>query len=239
MKPFITPGISGPAVTSISRPPSRLSPIESHWASVDQDAQGVSATQGGVRRARDVARGTKPKGFPVLCNMFPFAVYNLPRVLRNSPDDSNDWRKFRVHGGWAMGANSTGTDGGDRDSQPEYICDNVSNAADVWVPNNVNPFYFWLEIAASNASNYSARVLYGSAQNAMSYSDAASTPSNPWDHNSAPWSNVGAWTSAPVPDGSHIPIATVFCDPPNLRANVRQYLRTDVVTAPGTPCPYG
>lgn len=226
MKPFITPGVTGPAVTEIARAPTRLTDPAQAWTSEAQSARGVQETQGGVRRNRDTF-STRNKHFPVLANLFPFAVYNLPAVLRTTPDDGNDWRKFRCHGGWAMGANSANTDGCDSDSHPEYL-GNFAAAYDVWIPNSTNAFYFWLEISGSNS-----RVLYGDNRAANSYGDTTSTPNHPWDHNSSPWNTVGPWTSAPVPDGNHVPIATIFPDPPNLRANVRQYQRTDLSNTSG------
>lgn len=219
MKPFITPGVTASPVTEIARPPDRLSDPAQAWASTAQSARGVQETQGGVRRNRDTF-STRNKHFPVLANLFPFAVYNLPRPLRTTPDDGNDWRKFRVHGGWAMGANTSGTDGANSDSHPEYLGD-FSNAYDVWAPNSTNIFYFWLEISGSTS-----RVLYGPNQAANSYSDADSTPNHAWN-------TTDPWSTAPVPDGNHVPIAAIFPDPPNLRANIRQYLRTDLSNTAG------
>ena len=220
----------------------RLSNPAGHWIHIDRTIEGATQAQSGARRAFSVY-SKRNWHFPLLANLFPFAVYNLPRVLRASPDDVNDWRKMRVHGGRVMGSDAANTDNVNFDSAPEQMGSFLS-AQETWLPNTNGQFYFWLEYGMNATNGVQARVLFGIDPGVGSYSDAGSTPNYPWDHSSAPWNTIGNWSTwnvngDMVPDGNHLPIANItISNAANGSYSVRQYLRSDWLLPPAVPFHY-
>lgn len=227
MKPLIPARPFGSQFSTLGTGVSRFT--NPQWPSIDQGQEAAGQAQNGVRRVHDI-NAVRNKHFPVLANLFPFAVYNLPRVLRSSPDDANDWRKFRVHAGKVVGIYSASTDGENTSTDPQQLS-GFNSAFDVWAPNSSSSFYFWLECGYSSNVPVS-RVLYGPDPTADTYADSASSPSHPWDHTSSPWSSIGDWSNWPAAQSCHLMIANITPDPPNLAYKIIQHQWGDVIGIP-------
>jgi hypothetical protein len=157
--------------------------------------------------------------------MHPFKIYNVPSVLRVTPDDDNDWRLFRVRAGQVMGVDVTGTDADDANPDDESYPD----VDDFEVPISTPEYWFWIE---DTGSGWVLR--YGPDETASSY-DGGPDPGQAW-------TSSNAWTTGPIPDSTHIPVGTVDTDTfsDDNTAVIRQLLRADVVSTAGTSdCPYG
>jgi hypothetical protein len=202
-----------------------------NWIGIAQTARGLQDVKGDLQMlAGQVDQGLPPNP---LAGLFPFAVYCLPSFFRTVQNPTTDWLKFRVHGGRVNEADATNTDGENSDSSAEALM-NFATAWDVQVPVGKGLFYFWGEYVVAGGTT-TARVLYGTDPTAASYSDSSSSPSHPWDHSSAPWSGITAWSTFPKPDGAHALIASV--DVNNITFPyipvVRQYVRNDILVIGG------
>ena len=167
--------------------------------------------------------------------MFPFKLYRFQGPLDPSAASGTVWRMFRVRAGQVLESAATGTDGDD-DPLPNADPDELYypiTAPEVLVPAATAKFWFWLEVGAGPPTT--AVVRYGPDPTADSYTPGGGDPT-------AAWTSEAAWTGAPVPDASHIPIGWVDTNThaADLRAVVRQLLRADVVSVGGgsdTVCP--
>lgn len=214
---IIVPSAAGAASGSVIRPPARLGDARKNWMALAQVAGRLPGLQAGIQGAYDqIAALQNAKN--VMLGMHPFKLYQLPSVLRVTPDPANDWLAFRVRAGRVLESDATGTDGSDSNPDDEGF---LNTAADIYVPSNTLKFWFWLEIATGDTTT--AVVRYGSDPTASSYTDGG--------HPSLNWTTTVPWTTFPKFDAPHLPIGWVDTQT-NLSSNtavVRQLLRTDVL----------
>ena len=199
-------------------------------------AHSATANHAAIARAR--LEQLRP--IPETTDLFhPFKLYQTQRPYRTAPDPETDWRTFYIRSGYVMGAEATGTDGFEPDT------DNPTEATNYYIiplpagEETTLEFWFWLEILQTESGTYTAQLRYSDDPTADAYDDGT---------NSA-WTTDAPWTSYPTPDAQHVPIAKVTLaiaaeGPPYVAQStaVRQYLRTDIVFAgggsSGAPCPY-
>lgn len=148
--------------------------------------------------------------------LHPFKIYQLPWHLRTGEPTAADWRKIRVRAGRVLESDATGTDGHDVDPDSEEF----PTASDITVPEDEAEFWVWLEIDTVEDTT-TAVVRYGTDPTAEAYGD---------------WTTEKPWTDFPKLDGSHVPIAKIdsATNADNKTLLVRQYLRTDIISAGGT-----
>ena len=168
----------------------------------------------------------------------PFKLYQLPRYWR-LPEDvktETDWRTFRVRAGMVLGAYASGTD--QQDDLPDDEILDPTITCDIIAPDDNDQFWFWLELGTDGSGNPTATVRY--APDAADITDPtelqSTTKSTDYDDGVNPaWTSTNPWTTAPIPDATHIPIGWIDA---NTNAStftpiVRQLLRADIVTKGG------
>jgi hypothetical protein len=153
----------------------------------------------------------------------PFQVYQIPIEYRDSPDPNSDWRRFVIRAGRVFETDCSGTDGADANPDSEAIGD---DANELLVPEVTPKWWIWIEIGKDAYDATTAVIRYSDTPNSNSYSDG----------NNPSWTSNAAWTGAPKPDSTHIPIAWVDTDTDNAthEAHVRQLLRADVISVGGS-----
>lgn len=110
----------------------------------------MNGARGGVQAVVDHIASGKAAGRRLI-ELFPFAIYQLPSVLRAAPA-ANDWLKFRVRAGKYLGVDVSGTDGANDDPDSESLFE--ADTLDISVPSGTPSFWFWLD-----ASNPAAPAL--------------------------------------------------------------------------------
>lgn len=159
----------------------------------------------------------------------PFRLYQIQRAYLTEPDPETDWRTFHIRSGYVMGAEASGTDHLEPDT------DDPTETANYYIiplpagEDTSTEFWFWLEITQSEAGAYTAELRYSDDPTADNYDDGG--PLNPI------WSTDNPWETFPTPDGEHVPIAkvtlTLAAGATPRSVTVRQYLRSDIVFAGG------
>lgn len=206
---FIAPGRSGSSTSSNLKAPTAGGLVRKNWIAINQLAAGllgqagaVQALRGALESAKNIARR--------LDTLHPFKLYQLPSVLRETPDPATDWRKFLVRAGRVFETDATGTDAIDSDPDSEEY---AASPTEITVPEATDDYYFWIEIDTA-VSPTTAIVRHGTLAQAIAGSSGGSP-----------------WPDAPVPDSEHIPIGTVDTDTyaSDYQPKVRQLLRTDII----------
>jgi hypothetical protein len=151
MRSLIAPGVSGASTSGVIKPPVRGGRSDTVWRSVAQIAGGLADVQAGTEAASAAFQARKyTQDAQTL--LHPFKIYQLPGVLRGTPNYAADWLKFRVRAGrvYINGApaNVAGTDAADTDPDAE----NYPNVSDISVPSNTASYKIWIEISGANAS---------------------------------------------------------------------------------------
>ena len=207
--PFSAPGRSGPAATSNVKLPTPGGPVTQNWQSIVQLAAGLAGQSSGLAALQSQVSNLKLVS-RALDSLHPFKLYQLPDVLRITPDPDTDWRKFIVRAGRVLGADATGTDAVNADPDSETY---PTSPTEITVPEDTAAFWFWIEINGSTPT-----VRYGPTPSASSYS--------------SDWTSTNPWTAAPVPDSQHIPIGWVdtHTEAASHNAIVRQLLRQDIIS---------
>ena len=218
--PFSAPGRCGLGASSNVKVPGAGGDVRRNWQAISQLASAVAGQAGASADLQSKLANLKMIARR-LDELHPFKLYQIPSVLRVTPDPATDWRKFLVRAGRVMETDASGTDAVDSDPDSEIY---PAAPVEITMPENTSKFWFWLEIGSGGTTT--AVVRYGPDPTAASYGSV--------------WTSTNPWTGAPVPDAQHIPIGWVDTNThkDELRATVRQLLRADLVGGTGiSPCP--
>ena len=208
------------------------------WSFTQDASEGATDSSGLGRALGSRISGFVPRG--TTARMHPFKIYQVPVGFRNLSGDPNNyttltqakwWRCFRVRAGWVMGAAATATDAEDANPDMDTY---PPTYTDILVPDSTPIFYFWVELGTDISGHPTGVVRWGLLADAI----AGSFTSSEYTANN--WTSTLPWAGAPWPDGGHITIGTVDTNTfhSSSFAQVRQYLRTDIISA-GSLCPAG
>lgn len=171
--------------------------------------------------------------------LFPFKIYNVPDIFRNTVDDDGDfvneynWRTFRVRGGLvanvavSTGSFVAGTDNFQNFSDYNFISESFTiTDYDYIVDEGIPQYWFWIEQNGNPTGSLTGHSPYflRSAVN-----PTVSGPYNPNPWMSFPLNNTSSNTQAYYPIG-YVDTSTSASQQ---RAFIRQLQRTDVVSSGG------
>lgn len=207
---YNAPGRSGPGASSNVRVPMPGGDARRNWIATAQLASALAGQTNGLQNLRDQLATLKQIARR-LDTLHPFKIYQLPDVLRVTPNPATDWLKFLIRAGNVLGTNATGTDAQDTDPDAEIY---PPTATDITVPAKTAKYWFWLEID-TGATPVTAIVRHGTDPTDDSYAI-------PWDTD----------PDNPVPDANHITIGCIdtLTHAADCTPIVRQLLREDIVS---------
>ena len=213
---MLSPGASGLTRSTYVRLPSPGGKVSQNWQAIGQVASAANAHSADIAALQGAFANQKHRS-KYLDTLHPFKLYQLPSVLRTSPNPATDWLKFIVRAGRVLDVDATGTDTINADPDSEQY---PTSPAEIAIPaDTTGKFWFWLEIGSTSGAT-TAKVRYGPTPTAASYDT---------------WTTTNPWLLAPFPDPLHVPIGWVDVHT-NFATHypiVRQLLRSDLLALDG------